>query len=291
MTRSGYHLSSNLKIFKPDFSERLILIDIPDPSFLFSDMSKSTNQTIQPKIRFYGDLVDLVSGIDPDQRTIERSLPEPTSVKDLIEGCGVPHTEVDIILVDGEPVDFSYKVIDDKRISVYPFFNSIEILTTGRLQLVKPENLLFVVDVNLGKLAKHLRLAGFDTAYQNDATDDELIQQMEEEQRILLTRNRKILMRNAIKIGYLPRSDDPSEQLEEVFKRFNLFDEIQPYSRCVNCNGVLENVSKESVMDQLEPLTKKYFEEFSQCPECGQVYWKGSHRNRLDSRIERLLKL
>jgi uncharacterized protein with PIN domain len=148
-----------------------------------------------------------------------------------------------------------------------------------------------VVDVNLGKLAKHLRLAGFDTAYKNDAMDSEIIQQMEEENRILLTRDRKLLMRNAVKIGYLPRSDDPTEQLEEVFKRFDLFDEIQPYSRCVNCNGVLENVSKESVMDQLEPLTKKYFEEFSQCPECGQVYWKGSHRNRLDSRLERLLKL
>lgn len=254
-------------------------------------MSKSTNQPIQPTIRFYGDLVDFVSGFGSDERIIERSLSEPTSVKDLIEGCGVPHTEVDFILVDDEPVDFSYKVKSFEQISVYPFFNSLEIQSSDRLQVSKPNELLFVVDVNLGKLARHLRLAGFDTAYKNNATDAELIQQMEEENRILLTRDRKLLMRNAVKIGYLPRSDDPTEQLEEVFHRFDLFDEIQPYSRCVNCNGVLESVSKESVIDHLEPLTKKYFEEFSQCPDCGQVYWKGSHRNRLDSTIERLLRL
>lgn len=254
-------------------------------------MKKSSNQSIQPKIRFYGDLVDLVAGIDPDQRMIERSLSEPTSVKDLIEGCGVPHTEVDFILVDDEPVDFSYKVTGNERISVYPFFNSLEMSKSERLQVSKPNELLFLVDVNLGKLAKHLRLAGFDTAYRNDATDSELIKQMQEKNRILLTRDRKLLMRNAVKIGYLPRSDNPTQQLEEVFKRFDLFDETQPYTRCVNCNGVLECVSKESVMDQLEPLTKKYFEEFSQCTVCGQVYWKGSHRNRLDSTIERLLKL
>lgn len=254
-------------------------------------MNQSYNQIIRPKIRFYGDLVDLVSGVGSDKRIIERSLTEPTSVKDLIEGCGVPHTEVDFILADANPVDFSYKVISSEHISVYPFFKSLEIPDSQRLQTKKPDELKFLVDVNLGKLAKHLRLAGFDAAYRNDVRDSELIKQMEEENRILLTRDRKLLMRNAVKIGYLPRSDDPTKQLEEVFKRFDLFDEIQPYTRCVNCNGVLKNVSKESVMEELEPLTKKYFEEFSQCPDCGQVYWKGSHRNRLNSRLERLLKL
>lgn len=258
---------------------------------LFWDMSKQSNQSILPTIRFYGDLLDLASGESSDKRVIERPLSEPTSVKDLIESCGIPHTEVDFILVDHKAVDFSYLITGNERISVYPFFNSLEISKTKRLQVAKPDKLLFLADVNLGKLAKHLRLAGFDTAYSNDATDSDLIEQMQEEHRVLLTRDRKLLMRNAVKIGYLPRSDNPAEQLNEVFKRFDLFDKIQPYSRCVNCNGVLESVSKESVMDQLETLTKKYFEEFSQCPECGQVYWRGSHRNRLDSTIERLLKL
>lgn len=254
-------------------------------------MSKPLNQTIQPTIRFYGDLIDLVSVSRSNKRIIQRTLSDPTSVKDLIEGCGVPHTEVDFILMNGEPVDFSYRVTGDERISVYPFFNSLEIPESKRLQIAKPEKLLFLADVNLGKLAKLLRLAGFDTAYRNDASDSHLIEQMQEEHRILLTRDRKLLMRNAVKTGYLPRSDDPTEQLEEVFKRFDLFDEVQPYTRCVNCNGVLENVSKESVLDQLEPLTKKYFNEFSKCPKCGQVYWKGSHRDRLDPSVRQLLNL
>lgn len=254
-------------------------------------MSKSSNQNIQPTLRFYGDLLDLVSQPISDNLLIERSLSEPTSVKDLIEGCGVPHTEVDFILAEDQPVDFYYKITGNERISVYPFFNSLEIPSSERLQVSKPAELLFLADVNLGKLARNLRLAGFDTAYRNNAIDSELIQLMNDENRILLTRDRKLLMRNAVKIGYLPRSDDPTKQMEEVFKRFDLYDEIRPYSRCVNCNGLLEQVSKESVMDQIEPLTKKYFEEFSQCPICGQVYWKGSHRNRLDSTIERLLKL
>lgn len=254
-------------------------------------MSSQLNQPIRPKIRFYGDLVDLVSGGQTDKKVIERTLSEPTSVKDLIEGCGVPHTEVDFILANERLVDFSYLVTGEERISVYPFFNSLDIPESKRLQVSKPDHLLFLADVNLGKLAKHLRLAGFDTAYRNDATDTELIEQMQQEHRILLTRDRKLLMQNVVKIGYLPRFDDPTRQLQEVFKRFNLFDEVQAYTRCVNCNGVPEGVSKESVMDRLEPLTKKYFEEFSQCPECGQVYWKGSHRNRLENKIKELLKL
>lgn len=254
-------------------------------------MSKQSNQPVRPHIRFYGDLNDLVSNRSSDKKIVERHLSEPTSVKDLIEGCGVPHTEVDFILVNDAPVDFSYLVSGEERISVYPFFNDLDLPESERLQWVKPDSLLFLADVNLGKLAKHLRLAGFDTAYRNDATDSDLIEQMLEEHRILLTRDRKLLMRNAVEVGYLPRSDDPTRQLEEVFKRFDLYDEVQPYTRCVNCNGMLESVPKESVIDRLEPLTKKYFNKFSRCPDCGKVYWKGSHRNRLDSTIKQLLKL
>lgn len=243
---------------------------------------------LQVNIRFYGDLNELVF-TSYEGTTFERSLSEVTSVKDLIEGCGVPHTEVDLILVEGEPVDFSYLIQDGEEISVYPFFNALDIPENKRLQQSTLSDPRFLVDVNLGKLARYLRLAGFDTVYHTHAKDDELIEQMLEEDRVLLTRDRKLLMRKVVTCGYLPRSDRAAIQLEEVFRRFDLFGEADPYSRCVHCNGELQPVPKEQVLDQLEPLTKRHFDTFSQCPNCGQVYWAGSHRRRLDDRVKEIL--
>src|SRR5699024_113327 len=195
-------------------------------------------------------------------------LPGPTSIKDLIEGCGVPHTEVDLILATGKTVDFSYLIKDGDHFSIYPVFMSLNIPGGHRLQELPLSDPRLMVDVNLGKLARYLRIAGFDTAYENDAEDDELIARMQTEQRILLTRDRKLLMRKLVRHGYLPRSDDAAEQLEEVLLRFQLIDEINAFSRCPRCNGLLRSVPKEQVLDRLEPLTKRYFDTFSQCPDC-----------------------
>lgn len=247
---------------------------------------------LEVSIRFYGDLNDLLymdQEINTGTRAIERSLPGPTSAKDLIEGCGVPHTEVDLILVNGRSVEFSYLIRDEDRVSVYPFINSIDIPAGDRLQQPVLSDPRFLVDVNLGKLARYLRLAGFDTVYHTHAKDDALVEQMLEEDRALLTRDHKLLMRKAVTCGYLPRSDQADIQLEEVFRRFDLYEEVDPYSRCIHCNGVLQSVAKEQILDQLEPLTKKHFDDFAQCPNCGQVYWAGSHRRRLESRVKNIL--
>ncbi len=242
---------------------------------------------IRVSLRFYGDLNDLLFGGFTGP-TVKRQLTAPTSVKDLIEGCGVPHTEVDLILAHDQPVDFSYLVQEDQQISVYPFFNHIDIPASERLQKpTLPEN-RFLADANLGKLARYLRMAGFDTAYIREQSDREIINQMLGEQRALLSRDRKLLMHNLIEYGYLPRSDDPAEQLLEVFRRYNLFDDADPFCRCPNCNGLLQSVAKEEVIDQLEPLTKKHFDDFSQCPDCGQIYWAGSHQRRLDDRLKEI---
>lgn len=244
---------------------------------------------ITVSLRFYGDLNELLTiSAGQDQTTLERQLPGPTSVKDLIEGCGVPHTEVDVILVDSKVVDFSYLIANGERISIYPFFNSLTIPETDRLQPPAPPHPRFLADVNLGKLARYLRLAGFDTAYRNDADDEDLIEQMMEDNRVLLTRDRKLLMHKIVRHGYLPRSADPAEQLKEVLRRFDLFHEVDPFSRCPRCNGALQNVPKEEIIDQLEPLTKRHFDQFSQCPDCGQIYWAGSHRRRLDPRVKEI---
>lgn len=251
-------------------------------------MKKKKKPEIRATIRFYGDLAKLIPG-KPSKYIIERTIPEPTSAKDLIEACGVPHTEVDLILIDNQPVDFSYLIEKNERISVYPVFCELEIPVSVRLQKRSITSPLFLADVNLGKLARYLRMAGFDTAYSNEAEDDELISQMQGEDRVLLTRDRKLLMRNAVKKGYWPRSDHPAEQFKEVLTRFDLIDEVIPFSRCINCNGVLQTVAKKDVINQLEPLTKKHFNRFSQCPDCKQIYWAGSHRDRLDPILEKIL--
>lgn len=239
-------------------------------------------------LRFYGDLNDLLFSkfVGP---LVYRVLAGPTSAKDLIEGCGVPHTEVDLILSNNQPVDFSFLVDKDQQISVYPFFNHIDIPANERLQKSTLPHNRFLVDTNLGKLARYLRMAGFDTAYVRGLSDREIISQMLGEKRALLSRDRKLLMHKVIRHGYLPRSDDPAEQLQEVFRRFKLHNQTIPFSRCANCNNILRPVSKEEIMDQLEPLTKKYFDDFSQCPNCEQIYWAGSHRRRLDERVKGLL--
>lgn len=250
-------------------------------------MDNNSNHSLRVQLRFYGDLNNFLY-TNHNGKSIERTLPSTTSVKDLIEACGIPHTEIDLILIANHPVDFSYLVKDGDNVSVYPHFNSLEIDPSKRLLKPYLLNPSFVVDVNLGKLARYLRMGGFDTIYQNKIADEELIDIMLEENRTLLTRDRKLLMRNVVRSGYLPRSDQPAEQLEEVLKRFALFDDVKPYTRCINCNGILESVSKEKIIDQLQPLTKKYFNDFSQCPDCGQIYWKGSHRNRLHPKIQNI---
>jgi uncharacterized protein len=249
-------------------------------------MRKRTSE-ICTTIRFYGDLTAIIPG-NRSTSIIERTIPEPTSVKDLIEACGVPHTEIDLILVNGDPVDFNFLIKTDGQISVYPVFYELDIPENIRLQKRSISTPRFLVDINLGKLARYLRMAGFDTAYSNNVDDDELILQMQTEKRVLLTRDRKLLMHNAVKTGYWPRSDHPAEQFKEVVARFDLFDEINPFSRCINCNGVLKTVSKKDIIEQLEPLTRKHFNRFSQCPDCEQIYWAGSHRDRLDPILQNI---
>ncbi len=253
-------------------------------------MANGRIQNIHVSLRFYGNLKALLYQ-NHNQGKLKHILPEPTSVKDLIESCGVPHTEPDLILVNSKPVGFDHLIEGGERVSVYPFFHSFQHHSDGFLQPRGLNHPLFLVDVNLGKLARYLRLAGFDTSYSNDADDTGLIEQMIQEKRVLVTRDRKLLMHKVVTLGYLPRSDNAQIQLKEVLSRFDLFDKIKPYSRCINCNGLLRNVQKEEVFDQLEPLTKNHYEHFSKCGGCGQVYWAGSHRFRLPGSLKKILNI
>jgi uncharacterized protein with PIN domain len=216
---------------------------------------------------------------------VERQLNEPASVKDVIEACGVPHPEVDRILVDGEPVGFAHILRNNCSIDVYPVVFIDRPVAGEPLQHRHAER--FVADGHLGKLTRNLRLLGFDVAYDNRAHDPDLLELMEREARALLTRDRRLLMHAVVRDGYCPRSDDPNEQTLEVIRRFDLAGEIKPFTRCLQCNATLQPVNKGEILEQLEPLTRIYYDEFRRCTGCAKIFWRGSHFSKLEGFLER----
>jgi len=232
------------------------------------------------QFRFYEELNDFL----PAQRRktdFTHTFTRRASVKDMIESFGVPHTEVELIIVNGRSVDFSHIVADRDRISVYPMFESLDIRPLLRLRPEPLRRPAFVLDSQLGRLARYLRLLGFDTLYRNDFTDAGIARISSEQQRTLLTRDRRLLHRSIITRGYFIRGTDPLNQVDEVLRRFDLYNDIKPLRRCIRCNGMLSDVAKEAVFDRLEPKTKRYYNEFRICRDCGQVYWEGSHFRKM----------
>lgn len=235
--------------------------------------------------RFCAELNDFVPP-EKRQQTVIYPFDGPVSVKHMIEAAGIPHTEVELILANSESVGFDYLVQDGDRISVYPAFATIDVSPVAQLRPPLPTPHRFILDNHLGRLARYMRLLGFDTLYLNDKADDpELAQIAHDEGRILLTRDRGLLKRSLVTYGYCLRTMDSREQVTAVLHRYQLYDEINPWSRCLRCNGLLQPVEKEVVLHRLEPKTKLYFDEFQICHDCGQIYWKGSHFGKLESLI------
>jgi uncharacterized protein len=241
-------------------------------------------------IRFYAELNHFLPA-NRRQVDFECTCESGTSIKHLVEALGVPHTEIDLLLVDGAPVDFSYLVQDGDRISVYPVFESLDLSPLARLRPQPLREPRFVLDAHLGKLAVFLRMLGFDALYRNDYGDEELARISSQEQRILLTRDRGLLKRSLVTHGYCVRQDDPRQQIVEVLQRFDLYHQVAPFKRCLRCNGLLETVDKDAIFDQLQPDTRQYFQEFHRCSDCGHIYWKGSHYQRMQQMIESVLAM
>ncbi len=208
------------------------------------------------------------------------------SVKHLIESCGVPHTEVDLVLVNGCSVDFNYLVKAQDVVSVYPVFESLDIIPLLRLRPQPLRVARFVLDGHLGRLAAYLRMLGFDALYQNECADEDLAEKSASQERILLTRDRGLLKRRMVTRGYCLLTRDSRQQLLAVMRRFDLLSQIKPFSRCIACNGLLQPVDKAEILHLLEPGTRKYFNDFSHCEQCGKIYWKGSHHERMQALIE-----
>ncbi len=237
------------------------------------------------RLTFHGDLPFFLK--HKAGQTIERHLGERTSVKDVIESCGVPHPEIDLILTNGRPTGFAAVLAQGADLDVYPIVASRPtFFPENRLQVLHIEK--FAADGHLGKLVRDLRLLGVDVVYDPAADDRQLLKVAQADTRAILTRDRRLLMHAGVRHGYYLRSQNPLEQTIEVLRRFALFSKLAPFSRCLHCNAPLKPVAKAEVFERLEPLTRIYYEQFRRCTGCGQIYWPGSHFEKLEARIAKL---
>lgn len=234
----------------------------------------------QIRLHFYQSLNDFIVPALNNTEIIH-DLDRKASVKDMIESFNVPHTEVELILVNGIAVDFNYIVQNDDCIRVYPASNNSGVVPLLPLRPESTRPPLFLVDTNLGRLARYLRLLGFDCLYRNDYGDDIVAKIASEQQRTVLTRDRTLLQRKIITYGYFVRASLPKIQTKEVMKRFDLYALIRPLTRCTHCNGQLVEIDKQKIEHRLKPLTKKHYDRFLVCSECDQIYWEGSHCMRV----------
>jgi uncharacterized protein with PIN domain len=238
------------------------------------------------EFRFYEELNDFLP-LENRKRSFPYRFRGTPSVKDTIEAIGVPHTEIDLVLVDGRSVSFDCLLSGGERVAVYPVFERLDIKPITRL---RPEPLRvtrFVADVHLGTLARYLRLLGFDTEWRNDLEDEAIIRQSLEEDRIILTRDLGILKDSRVTHGYWLRSTEPLTQVEEVVSAFDLARKLDPYTRCMECNGTLEPISRRKAAFHVPLQVFLVYRDFNRCRICGRVYWRGAHQRRLEAVIDR----
>lgn len=256
-----------------------------------SNSGRSSIQKARPStaiIRFYAELNDFLPP-EKQKTDLEVSFFVSPSIKDAIEALGVPHVEVDLILVDGRSVGFDHRLAASERVSVYPVFESLDITPLIRLQNRPLRQPAFVADVHLRKLAKLLRLLGLDVLHSNSYSDAELVSISGSEGRILLTRDKALLKHGELTHGYWVRSVNALEQAAEVLQRFDLSRQTSPFTRCPLCNGLLERIAKAEVLDRIPPKTAGWLDDYYECTACQKLYWHGTHSDRIHNLIAQIL--
>lgn len=212
------------------------------------------------------------------------------AIKDTVEAIGVPHTEVEILLVNGQSVGFDYQLKDGDRVSVYPMFESLNISSLIKLRQKPLRNPKFICDVHLGKLATILRLLGFDTSYRNNYDDPEIISIAQKEHRIILTCDRGLLKNRTVTHGHCLHSRVATEQAREIIDRFDLRNIAQPFSRCTVCNAKIYPVEKAEIYELLPEKVRENYREFKRCTGCLRIYWQGTHYNKINATIKTLIR-
>ena len=240
------------------------------------------------RFRFYEELNDFLPRERRGREFACRCAQQATA-KHMIEALGVPHTEVELVLVNGESVGFATLLREGDRVSVYPKFEAFDITPLLRVRAQPLRVTRFIADAHLGGLARLLRMTGFDTLYDNHFRDDEIERLASAEARIVLTRDRGLLMRRSITHGCYLHALRPAQQLREVFARLDLARSARPFTRCLACNAPLRAVDKAQVAAVLPPRVRERQQRFSACEGCGRVFWEGSHWERMRALIDELL--
>ncbi len=238
--------------------------------------------------RFYEELNDFLAS-DRRKVAFDFAFQGTPSVKDSIEAIGVPHTEVDLILVDDVSVGFDHLLRGGERVAVYPMFEKFDIAPLTRLRPEPLREPRFVLDVHLGKLARYLRMLGFDTTYDRDYDDAAIAAISVNERRIVLTRDKGLLKRKEVTRGYWLRNTNSRLQIAEVIDVFDLRRLVREFRRCMICNHRLEKVAEAAVRHALPAGLRGQFTEVARCPGCERVYWPGSHYDRLVDLVRTLI--
>jgi len=233
------------------------------------------------EFRFYEELNDYLHA-SRRKRSFTHTFAGAPAIKDIIEALGVPHTEIDLILVDGRSVRFSHRLRGGERVAVYPMFERFDIRPLHKLRPKPLRRTRFVADVHLGRLARHLRLLGFDTLYSTKLDDRSLVAISVRERRILLTRDVALLKHRMLTRGYWVRTTDSDRQVEEIVRAFALEKDLRPFTRCMSCNAVLRPVARAVVAGRVPTRVFRRYRRFTYCAGCGRFYWRGTHFERLE---------
>lgn len=219
------------------------------------------------------------------QKSFVLSLKEPVTLGEVSEILGIPLSEVDLATVNGQPAGRSFRPLDNDFIALYPTFETFDISSLQTVQKHPLRFTRFILDAHLGKLARYLRMLGFDTLYRNDYSDEEIIETARDQKRIILTRDKLLLRSPRVDHGYYVRAVEKHAQLTEVVKKFDLYSQFRSFSRCMTCNTPLLPKRRETIRDRIDPAIYHCFHEFHYCPACDKFFWRGSHFERMERLI------
>ncbi|MEJ8811498.1 Mut7-C RNAse domain-containing protein [Variovorax ureilyticus] len=238
--------------------------------------------------RFYEELNDFLAR-ERRRREFSCRCARMATTKHMIEALGVPHTEVELVLLNGESVGFDTLLRDGDRVAVFPKFEALDITPLLRVRERALRETRFIADAHLGGLAHLLRMTGFDTLYDNGFRDEEIERIAGAQGRIVLTRDLELLKRRGVTHGCYVHALRSAQQLREVFDRLDLARGARPFTRCLECNTPLREIDKSLVESALPARVRERYQRFSTCDTCRRVFWEGSHWQRMRAMVDELL--